>query len=70
MMTDAELIARIERFCRDHKMAETRFGREALGEASFLSSLRAGRSPSLKLANKVVAFMAEYHPTPAQAEAA
>lgn len=59
MMTDADLIDRIEAFCRRHRMAETRFGREAVAEASFLSSLRSGRSPSLKLANRVIEFMAE-----------
>lgn len=57
--TDDELIARIKAFLDRHGMAPTRFGREATGEPQLISSIEAGRSPSLKLLQRIAAFMAE-----------
>jgi hypothetical protein len=60
ILTDAQLLERIQAFCADNDMKPTRFGREALGEASLIASLEGGRSPSLKIANKIIAFMDGY----------
>lgn len=60
LITDAQLIERIEAFLIRHDMAPTRFGREAANEASFINTLKNGRSVSLARANKVVAFMERY----------
>jgi hypothetical protein len=60
IMTDEELIARIEAFIeRTDGMTPTRFGLDAVGEGGFINRLKAGRSVSLKLANRVLAFMAQ-----------
>lgn len=58
--THAELVERYETFCKRHDMAETRFGRDATGEPQLLQSIRSGRSPSLKLLQRVASFMAAY----------
>jgi hypothetical protein len=59
--TQAELLAKIEDFCRRHDMAETRFGRDAVNNPAFLSGLRRDPpvSPTLDTLNKVRDFMAE-----------
>lgn len=71
--TEAELLERIKAFLERHKMAPTRFGREATGEPQLISSIEAGRSPSLKVVQRLAAFMAEKDaaaepPTAEQAE--
>jgi hypothetical protein len=58
--TNEELIASIDGFLARHGMAETRLGREATGEASLISTIRAGRSPRLKSLQRLAAFMAEH----------
>lgn len=60
MMTDEELLKRIEAFLIRTEMAPTRFGREVMREASLITSLRNGRSLSLSNVNKVLKFMADY----------
>lgn len=59
--TQAELLDKIEAFCRRHDMAETRFGRDAVNNPAFLSGLRRDPpvSPTLDTLNKVRDFMAE-----------
>lgn len=57
--TEAELLDRIRAFLDRHEMAPTRFGREATGEPQLISSIEAGRSPSLKVVQRIAAFMAE-----------
>jgi hypothetical protein len=57
--TEAELLERIRAFLERHKMAPTRFGREATGEPQLITSIEAGRSPSLKVVQRIAAFMAE-----------
>jgi hypothetical protein len=56
----AELLDRIETFCRRHDMAETRFGREAVSNPNFISGLRKDPpvSPTLKTLTEVQDFMA------------
>lgn len=60
IMTDAELLAEVERFLKLANMAPTRFGREVMADGALVGHLRAGRSLSLSNANKLVRFMAEY----------
>jgi hypothetical protein len=56
----AELLDRIETFCRRHDMAETRFGREAVSNPNFITGLRRDPpvSPTLKTLTEVQDFMA------------
>jgi hypothetical protein len=70
MLSDADLLAKVEAFLKEHDMAPTRFGREIMGEASLVTRLREGRSLSLRNANKLLEFMASYQPAPARANAA
>lgn len=60
MPTDDDLLAKVEQFLADNDVAPTRFGREAMGEASLVSRMRSGRSMSLRNANKLIAFMNAY----------
>jgi len=60
IITDEELLQRIEAFLERTDMAPSRFGREAMREPSFIESLRNGRSLSLKNANRVLRFMSEF----------
>lgn len=57
--TEAELLTRIRAFLDRHDMAPTRFGREATGEPQLISSIESGRSPSLKVVQRVMQFMAD-----------
>lgn len=63
--TDAELLGSINAFIARHGMAPTRFGREATGEPQLIASIEGGRSPSLKVLQKIAAFMARYDADPA-----
>lgn len=61
--THAELIHRIEHFCKQNDMAESTFGRRAVNNPAFVSALRdPGRSPTLETLNRVAAFMAAHEP--------
>jgi hypothetical protein len=60
IMTDAELLAKVEAFLKRTKMPATRFGRETMADGSLVTHLRAGRSLSLANAGKVVDFMIAY----------
>lgn len=70
MPTDEDLLAKVEQFLTTNDVAPTRFGREAMGEASLVSRMRAGRSMSLRNANKLIAFMDSYSPTGEAADTA
>lgn len=59
VITEAELLTRIRSFLERHDMAPTTFGRKATGEPQLISSLEGGRSPSLKIVQRVMAFMDE-----------
>jgi hypothetical protein len=65
-----DLIRDIDAFCKAHQLRESRFGRAAVNDTTFISELRSGREPRRATVAKVRTFMAEYQPTPAQAEAA
>lgn len=57
--THDELIERIDTFLKRHGMAESRLGRDAVGEAQIISDIRKGRSPRLSTLEKLANFMAE-----------
>ena len=59
-LTDEQLLAKIREFLAETGMKPTRFGRDATRESGLVASLESGRSPSLKTANRVLAFMASY----------
>lgn len=59
VITEKQLVAKIEDFLVRHGMAETTFGALAKGEPQFLDKLRRGRSPSLRVAGQVADFMAD-----------
>ena len=69
------ILADIEAFISQHGMAESTFGREALGDWRLIPELRGdGRSRKRRLwpetEAKVRKFMAEYTATPSKQEAA
>lgn len=59
MITFSEqFLARVEGFLAATRMRVTDFGREAVGDPSFVTHLRRGRSPTLATADRVLAFIA------------
>lgn len=58
-ITEADLLDRIRAFLERHAMAPSAFGRQATGEPQLVASLEGGRSPSLRVTNRVLAFMAD-----------
>jgi hypothetical protein len=54
-----QVLAKVDDFLTRHEMAETRLGRDATGESSLISGMRAGRHPSLKTLLRLQAHMAE-----------
>lgn len=62
-MTDATLLEQIEGFILQHQMPPSRFGLDALGDGALITQLRAGRSLTLRNAERVSRFIAEYEPT-------
>jgi 2,4-dienoyl-CoA reductase-like NADH-dependent reductase (Old Yellow Enzyme family) len=52
-----QFLAEVEAFLAASRMKATDFGREAVGDPSFVTRLRQGRSPSLATADKVRACM-------------
>ena len=49
--------ADVEAFIEKHGLSPTRFGREAVGDAMFVSQLRSGREPRSSVRERVKAFM-------------
>jgi len=70
IITDATLIEKIEAFISEHEIKPSRFGLAAMGDGALLPQLKAGRSLSLKNAERVLNFMATYRPATAQGQAA
>lgn len=65
-----DLLPEIERFCAKHQLRESRFGRDAVNDTSFVPGLRDGREPRRNTVARVRHFMATYRPTkPASAAA-
>jgi hypothetical protein len=57
IITETALLKRIDVFLERHEMAPTTFGRQATGEPQLITSIRNGRSPSLKVVNRLIEFM-------------
>lgn len=53
------LLTQIEAFCHRNRMTETRFGKSALNDPSFVHELRRGRDVKLSTAERVQAWMAD-----------
>ncbi|MDA0664537.1 MAG: hypothetical protein O3B08_17120 [Proteobacteria bacterium] len=51
--------ARVEAFLEATGFKPTEFGRQSVGDPSFVLGLRRGRSPTLATADRVLAFIAE-----------
>lgn len=62
LISDAEVLAKIETFLDRHKMKPTAFGRSAVGDGNLIANLKAGRSLTLKTAQRVLGYMATYRP--------
>lgn len=58
MIEERPLLMQIQHFLRDHAMARTRFGREAVGDPRLVDDLSRGREPSERTREKVRAFIA------------
>ena len=54
---------RVEAFLEASDFKPTEFGRQAIGDPSFVLNLRRGRSPTLATADRVLTFIAELEPT-------
>jgi hypothetical protein len=54
-----QFAGRVEAFLAGSGFKATEFGRQAIGDASFILNLRRGRSPTLATADKVLAFIEE-----------
>jgi hypothetical protein len=63
LISDAELLARIEAFRARYRMKVSAFGRGAVGDASLIKNLQDGRSLTLKTAQRVLDFMARHPAT-------
>jgi hypothetical protein len=77
IITDAQLLERIEAFLEKHKMAASKFGKEAMGDGALVFHLRGAtknksgkpRSLTLEKAGDVVRYMEGYEAEPQQAAA-
>ncbi len=65
-----DLLIEIEAFCRTHQVKESRFGRDAVNDTTFIPQLRQGREPRRATIARVRQFMATYRPVPADAQVA
>jgi hypothetical protein len=60
-MTPSETFRqKIETFLSRTEMPPTSFGREAVGDGNFVSDLRDGRMPSLRLVERVENYIKSY----------
>ena len=51
------LLQKIEQYMRIKRMTPTRFGREAVGDPMFVSSLREGREPRARMVARVLDYI-------------
>lgn len=64
-----DILPEIERFCAKHHLRESRFGRDAVNDTSFVPGLREGREPRRGTVARVRHFMATYSASEAGAAA-
>ncbi len=53
MTAAASLIRKIERYCREHGLAETTFGRRVVNDGKLMGRLRQGRSITLATLRRI-----------------
>lgn len=68
-MAQHSILGEIEAFIAQHGMAESTFGREALGDWKLIAELRRGRDLRLSTVDRIRAFI-ESHQQVAELEAA
>ena len=64
MINDEQFLERIKSFQKHHNLADTTFGVRAVNDGHFIKWLKNGGSPTIRRANKVIAFMQNF-PDPA-----
>ena len=69
VMTQTELVEKIDAFLERHDIGESRFGRDATGEPGLVGRLRKGSSPTLDILNRIADFMREKDEAKALADA-
>lgn len=60
MNDQLDILAQIDAFCARHGMAESRFGRAALSDPSFVYRLRRGGDIKRRTILRVLAWMSSY----------
>jgi hypothetical protein len=66
MLTDS-FLAQVEAFLKASGMSAAAFGRATAGDPNLVGDLRNGRSPSLRLVDKVSLYMRDNAPAEAEA---
>ena len=67
-MEHAELIARIEAYCRRAEIAESTFGRRAVNDGKFVGRLREGKRVTTRTVSRIETFLDADHPEPDETE--
>ena len=62
-MISSQFREQVEAFIEAHGFKPTEFGRQAVGDPSFVLGLRRGRSPTLTTADRVLSFMTDFEAT-------
>jgi hypothetical protein len=57
-------LSKVESFLKESGIKPTEFGRQAIGDPSFILNLRRGRSPTLITADKIMTFIARSEAAP------
>jgi hypothetical protein len=63
LLTDAEMLKRIEEFCAEHSLPPSTFGRLAVGDSNLVTGLKKARSITLRTGQRIMDFMQTYDPT-------
>jgi len=62
LLTDAEMLRRIEEFCVERALPPSTFGRLAVGDSNLVTGLKKDRSITLRTGQRIVEFMQSYDP--------
>ena len=60
-MEHAELIARIESYCRQAEIAESTFGRRAVNDGKFVGRLREGKRVTTRTISRIEKYLETEH---------
>ena len=55
-----QFLDRVEAFLKASRLKPSEFGRQSVGDPSFVVNLRRGRSPTLATADRVIGFIARF----------